>query len=177
VYAADRPLERGRTTAITSPLQCGEAFGFEIKQPMDSSRWKAQQQILLQGSPEPIAVQPTADLTPRVPGYLGGPLRIPARSWSAKRATPSGEASARSWKNVLDMVPCGKPAMACRLRPEPLPSRWVPMASRISPTSAWPTPWSASRPDGWGRRGFSSPAQRAPRSRSGDLVRARSACG
>jgi len=123
----DRPLERRRTTAITSPLlfSVGEASASKSNSPGTSSRWEAQQNPV-KGSPEPIAVQAGQPLRQGVRATCGL-LGNPADPEAASCASASGEAIRQKLRSTWILVPC-PPANACAAA-RALAVRWVPMAS------------------------------------------------
>jgi len=117
VYAAIAPWsEKDNSYYFSLLFSVGEAFGFEIKQPWNQLTLE-QQQILLQGSPEPIAVQADSRYA-KGPGYLRpfeGILPILER----QLRDASGEAIRQKLEKYLDLVPCGT-CHGLRLRPEAL---------------------------------------------------------
>jgi len=85
----DRPWSEQGTTAIYffPAVQCGEAFGFEIKTALEpGSRWSSADPV--QGAPKPIAVQ--ADSRYEGSGHLRPFLRNPADPGAPGCATASG---------------------------------------------------------------------------------------
>ncbi|NQV09556.1 MAG: excinuclease ABC subunit UvrA [Cyanobacteria bacterium] len=117
VYAAIAPWsEKDNSYYFSLLFSVGEAFGFEIKRPWNQLT-PEQQQILLQGSPEPIAVQADSRYA-KGPGYLRpfeGILPILER----QLRDASGEAIRQKLEKYLDLVPCGT-CHGLRLRPEAL---------------------------------------------------------
>jgi len=128
VYCGDRPLERRRTTAITSPLlfSWAKPSAFEINSPGT--------QLTLGHAADPVAGQPRADRRAgRQPlrqgsglpaAFLMGILRILER----QLRDASGEAIRQKLEKVTWICgcACGEPAIGLRLRPRPLPSRCGP---------------------------------------------------
>jgi len=142
VYAAIAPWsEKDNSYYFSLLFSVGEALRLRNQTALGtSSRW-SQQQILVAGQPEPGSRAGRTAPTPRVrlPRPFEGILPILERSCATPAVSDPPEAG-----EVPDLVPCGT-CHGLRLRPRPLPSRWVPYASTDSPRSVADT-WSASRP-------------------------------
>ncbi|WP_259728992.1 MULTISPECIES: excinuclease ABC subunit UvrA [Synechococcales] len=125
VYAAVAPWsEKDNSYYFSLLFSVGEAFGFEIKQPWNQLT-KDQQQLLLHGSPEPIAIKTDSRYT-KSQGYLRpfeGILPILER----QLRDASGEAIRQKLEKYLDLVPCGT-CHGLRLRPEALAVKVGPYA-------------------------------------------------
>ncbi len=117
VYAAIAPWSDKDNSYYFSLLySVGEAFGFEIKTPWNQLSAE-QQQVLLNGSSEPIAIKADSRYR-KSEGYLRpfeGILPILER----QLRDASGEAVRQKLEKFLEMVPCATCA-GLRLRPEAL---------------------------------------------------------
>ena len=121
VYAAVAPwAEKDNSYYFSLLYSVGEAFGFEIKTP-----WKdlseEQQDVLLNGSREPILIQADSRYRKGNAGYqrpFEGILPILER----QLRDASGEAQRQKLEKFLELVPCSSCA-GKRLRPEALAVR------------------------------------------------------
>ena len=121
VYAAVAPwAEKDNSYYFSLLYSVGEAFGFEIKTP-----WKElteeQQDVLLNGSREPILIQADSRYRKGSAGYqrpFEGILPILER----QLRDASGEAQRQKLEKFLELVPCSSCA-GKRLRPEALAVR------------------------------------------------------
>ena len=121
VYAAVAPwAEKDNSYYFSLLYSVGEAFGFEIKTP-----WKElseeQQDVLLNGSREPILIQADSRYRKGNAGYqrpFEGILPILER----QLRDASGEAQRQKLEKYLELVPCSSCA-GKRLRPEALAVR------------------------------------------------------
>ena len=121
VYAAVAPwAEKDNSYYFSLLYSVGEAFGFEIKTP-----WKdlteEQQDVLLNGSRDPILIQADSRYRKGKPGYerpFEGILPILER----QLRDASGEAIRQKLEKYLELVPCASCA-GQRLRPEALSVR------------------------------------------------------
>ena len=121
VYAAVAPwAEKDNSYYFSLLFSVGEAFGFEIKTP-----WKdlseEQQDVLLNGSREPILIQADSRYRKGNGGYqrpFEGILPILER----QLRDASGEAQRQKLEKYLELVPCSSCA-GKRLRPEALAVR------------------------------------------------------
>ncbi|MGC5196664.1 excinuclease ABC subunit UvrA, partial [Aphanothece microscopica] len=120
VYAAVAPwAEKDNAYYFSLLYSVGEAFGFEIKTP-----WKEltaeQQQVLLNGSSEPIAIQ--ADSRYRKAQTYVRPFEGILPILERQLRDASGESVRQKLEKFLELVPCSS-CQGLRLKPEALAVR------------------------------------------------------
>jgi excinuclease ABC subunit A len=120
VYAAVAPwAEKDNSYYFSLLYSVGEAFGFEIKTPWNQLT-DEQQQVLLQGSKEPIAIK--ADSRYRKSQTYERPFEGILPILERQLRDASGEAVRQKLEKFLELVPCAS-CKGLRLRPEALAVR------------------------------------------------------